>query len=60
MIEFMRPHAAVIFGSIPNKFRAARWFYSALGGERVECVEANGYLYTAQDDETLYRVDLAA
>lgn len=55
MKTYMIPkYADVIFGSIPNSFGHARWFYSALGGERVDAIESGGETYTAQDGEVLF------
>lgn len=57
MKEWMRPHADLVFGSIPNAFRHAQWFYRKMGGRFVDQLESGGYVYTAQDGETLLKME---
>lgn len=59
MKEWMKPYADMIFGSIPLAYRHARWFYAKLGGREVERVESGGEVYTAQDNEILFRCEVA-
>lgn len=58
MKEYMRPYADTIFGSVPDDLRNAAWFYRKMGGKPVETVETEGFTYTANDGETLYRMDM--
>ncbi len=53
MKEWMKPHADMIFGSIPDSLPHAQWFYRKMGGVKADVVESGGYLYTAQEGETL-------
>ncbi len=55
MRDFMIPeHADMIFGSIPNSFKHAIWFYQKMGGVKVDEIESDGYIWHAQPGETLY------
>lgn len=47
-------HADTIFGSIPDSFRHAIWFYRQMGGVPVSHVDSGGGRYVAQDGETLF------
>lgn len=57
--EWMRPHADLVFGSIPNALPHAQWFYRKLGGKPVESVESGGQTYVAQPNETLFAFQVA-
>jgi len=48
------PHADIIFGSIPDHLRAAKWFYRKLGGFPVDRVVLDADVFTANDGETLF------
>jgi hypothetical protein len=54
MKEWMLPHLDVAFGSVPNRLRAATWFYRQLGGRPVDIVETPLCLYRANEGETLF------
>lgn len=55
MKAFMLPeYADLIFGSIPQSFRHALWFYRRLGGIQIPEVESGGERYVAQDGEALF------
>lgn len=54
MKEWMRPHADMVFGSIPLSLPHALWFYRKLGGVPVDYVESGGVRYVAQEGEALY------
>jgi hypothetical protein len=56
MKEWMRPHADMVFGSIPNEYRHALWFYRKMGGIEVPEVESGGSVYVAQPNETLLKM----
>lgn len=58
MKEYMRPHADVIFGSIPEQFKHALWFYRKMGGIEVPHVDSGGDRYVAQDNEVLLRMEM--
>jgi hypothetical protein len=58
MKEWMRPHADMVFGSIPNAYRHALWFYRRMGGIEVPVVTSGGCEYYAQDGETLLRMEM--
>lgn len=60
MRSYMLPLSDLIFGSVPNNLPHAQWFYRQMGGERVPFVESGGYVYTAQPDETLMALKVAA
>lgn len=47
-------HADCIFGSIPDSFRHAVWFYRQMGGIQIPEFESGGERYVAQDNETLF------
>lgn len=49
-------YADLIFGSIPNALPQAQWFYRKLGGVPVSRVKSGGYIYRAQEGETLFRL----
>jgi hypothetical protein len=46
-------HADMVFGSIPDRFRHALWFYRKMGGTPAASVESGGETYVAQENETL-------
>lgn len=52
--DWMKPHADLIFGSIPDSLPQAKVFYARLGGERVPYVEAGEDRYVANDGEELF------
>lgn len=58
MKEWMRPHADMVFGSIPNAYRHALWFYRRMGGIEVPVVVSGDCEYYAQDGETLLRMEM--
>lgn len=58
MKEYMADHADMIFGSIPNAFRHALWFYRKMGGIKIPSVISGGVEYVAQPDETLLRMEM--
>lgn len=47
-------HADMIFGSIPNGFRHAIWFYRQMGGSSVSHIDSGGDRYEPQDGESLF------
>lgn len=47
-------HADTIFGSIPNAFKHALWFYRKMGGIQIPEIESGGETYVAQENETLF------
>lgn len=54
MRAWMMPrYADVIFGSIPNGFRHALWFYRQLGGKQADSLALDSFVFTPQDNETL-------
>ena len=54
MREWMLPHLDIAFGSVPNRLRAAKWFYRKLGGLPVVKLETALCLYEANEGETLF------
>lgn len=57
MKDWMLPHVDIVFGSVPDRLPAAKWFYRKLGGLPVDSVEAGGYVFTANPNETLYKFE---
>lgn len=54
MRDWMLPYVDVAFGSVPDRLKAAKWFYRKIGGSPVAAVETRHYVFTANPNETLF------
>lgn len=60
MRDWMIPkYADVLFGSIPNAYRHAMWFYHKMGARRMESFEFGGETFLPQKNEALFVLQAA-